>query len=269
MPCFSPLQAWRTIRQGPGHSNKPVIGTDAPPGAERLELGCGKCIGCRLRKAQDWTIRNQLEKQFHEKTAFWTGTYHDDNLPAELRRDHITKFLKALRRPKSIAPIRFFACGEYGELKGRPHYHAILYGLGAEDAEYIESKWPHGFATVSEITDARIAYTAGYVTKKIHAWEPYHGIQKPFLQMSRNPGIAAKAKQWPLSWRLYAVQNGHKKGVPRYLHESYKQQATGEEIEQTKQEKLKWKKLLAETNNLEAQEIVTLARQHNKKRRAI
>lgn len=87
-----------------------------------------------------------------------------------------------------------------------------------------------------------ISYTAGYTAKKI-GWkleagervDPETGEvytwQPPFIQMSRRPGIGAHARQWPHSWRSYAVHNGQQMPVPRFLHESWKQQASREEKE--------------------------------------
>ena len=38
-------------------------------------------------------------------------------------------------------------------------------------------------------------------------------------------------------WRLYAVKDGHKMPVPRFLHEAWKAQATNEQMEQLLYEK--------------------------------
>ena len=50
--------------------------------------------------------------------------------------------MKRLRK-KYGSKIRFFQCGEYGELYGRPHYHACLLNFDFPDKEYAYS-YPAG-----------------------------------------------------------------------------------------------------------------------------
>lgn len=200
--------------------------------------------------AKAWALRCQLEYQIHKETAWTTLTYDETHKPVTLDKKHLSGFIKRLRQATN-KPIRFFASGEYGEQNDRPHYHAIIYGLAHKSgADCIKDAWttgrpknePLGFTETEPVTPARIAYTAGYTAKKIgfkrrmveqvdpetgelYTWQP------PFIQMSNRPGIGAHAKQWLDSWRLYAVTDGHKMAVPRYLHEAWKAQATEEEKE--------------------------------------
>lgn len=78
--------------------------------------------------------------------------------------------------------------------------------------------------------------------------------------MSRNPGIGHHAKQYLQSWRLYAVKDGHKMPVPRYLHEAWKAQATPLELDE-----LNFEKYLLTLNrdnvNLEAAEKIQITKQ--------
>lgn len=144
-------------------------------------------------------------------------------------------------------PIRFFASGEYGEKRGRPHYHAILYGASIDDAQAVQDTWGFGHTKTVDVTPAAIAYVAGYTSKKIGDYhkryherqelvdpktgEVYHW-QPPFLQMSRRPGIGWQAKhKFPNSWRLFAIHNGTPMHVPRYLHDAWKQLASPEQQE--------------------------------------
>lgn len=57
--------------------------------------------------------------------------------------------------------------------------------------------------------------------------------------MSRRPGIGGDARQWANSWRLYAIKDGHKMAVPRFLHDAWKQQATPQQQEELALEKSK------------------------------
>lgn len=242
MACVQPLPAWRT-ESGAVHISSAFMRN-----ARFLEVPCGKCVACQTAQAKAWALRCSLELQQHDSAVFTTLTYEEKHRPVTLTRRHIQLWLKRLRR-NTTTPIRFFASGEYGETTGRPHYHAILYGMDESGANSIEDAWALGHCKTDPITPARIAYTAGYTAKKsgwyqlqkeervnpetgeVYTWQP------PFIQMSRRPGIGAHARQWPESWRLYAVQNGQKQAVPRYLHEAWKQQATEEEKEQLEKDK--------------------------------
>lgn len=250
MACFHPLTAWRQ----PG-GNIIISKRIQYPEREQLALPCGRCIGCRRDNAKAWALRCTLEDQVHAHTAFTTLTYSNDNLPPTLSKHHLALFLKRLRKNAAGRPIRFFASGEYGETTARPHYHALLFGLSglpsATDHELVERSWGLGHTRTEPCTPARINYIAGYVAKKIGAdrapahdrTDPTTGevyrYQPPFIQMSRRPGIGGHARQWPQSWKEYAIKDAHKMAVPRFLHEAWKKTATAEEIETLHQEKLK------------------------------
>lgn len=265
--CYHPLTAWRT----PGGAVE--LGKE-PRDGERMQLACGGCIGCRMDRAKEWALRCSLEMQQHRKAVFTTLTYDEAHLPPTLSRRHLQLWLKRLRKASGPnRPLRFFAAGEYGETTNRPHYHAIVYGLGEADGPLIQETWRQGFTRTEKVTPARIAYVAGYAAKKIgwklergervdpetgevYEWEP------PFVQMSRRPGIGGHARQWPQSWRDYAVMNGRKSKVPRFLHMAWEAQATIEQMEELAEERRK-KGLLRDTSKArrEAGELLAIARQ--------
>lgn len=217
---------------------------------EPLRLACGGCLGCRARRAKEWALRCQLELQDHERAVFSTLTYAPDVQPVTLCKRHVQLFLKRLRRAIEPEPLRFFLSGEYGERTYRPHYHAILFGVGLGKAEQIEDVWGMGHVRSYDVTPAMISYVAGYSAKKIgfrleagervdpetgevYEWQP------PFIQMSRRPGIGDRGRQWPESWRKFAVHNGSKVPVPRFLHESWRNSVDDISIEELAFEKFR------------------------------
>lgn len=231
MACHHPITAWRTKH------NRVIVGKEQPAGTTYLQLPCGKCLGCVTDNARKWALRCNLELTQHLATLFTTLTYAPENEPTTLTWRHVQLFLKRLRRHRtihSLERIRYFASGEYGEKNGRPHYHLIIFGADAlSNAQLINDTWKLGITQTYPVTPAAINYVAGYTAKKlnwqfqtrqervtpdgeVYTWEP------PFIKMSRNPGLAAHAKQWPEAWKLYAVYNGAKTSVPRYLHNFYK-----------------------------------------------
>ena len=59
-------------------------------------------------------------------------------------------------------------CGEYGDRFGRPHYHAIIFGLSQSkrDKDLISSKWPFGRCYYGSAEPDSIRYVAQYIDKK-------------------------------------------------------------------------------------------------------
>lgn len=289
--CLHPLTGWKT-RDG-----QALLGNREPPNAAyRLAIPCAGCVHCRQNHAFSWALRCQLELQRHDCASFVTLTYDDAHLPDTLVKRDLQLWLKRLRSAlqRGLTPdrtIRFFACGEYGETNGRPHYHAILFGLDATEDHLVDEAWNTTNATTGGITrtfpaNARtIAYTAGYTAKKrepkfrlAHHDRPrldrtgtyFYRHQNPFFQMSRGGrgangqqlgGLGSNAKQWPESWRLYAIQNGFKKPVPRYLHQAWLAQATPLQLEDLEQEKYELSLTRHTTPEQQrAQEKITLAK---------
>lgn len=148
---------------------------------------CGQCMECRLAYSREWAIRITHEQQMHDRSCFITLTYDDLNLPrfGQLVKRDLQLFFKRLR--KFSGPFRYVACGEYGELKRRPHFHAAIFGLDfASDripygegirgdpifvSNSLASAWgksvfPMGH-TVGSLTFESAAYISRYITKRI------------------------------------------------------------------------------------------------------
>lgn len=252
MPCYHPFRAWKHPRTGAVQLSKNTV-----PDAAPLLIACGGCIGCRTEHAKSWALRCQLELQQHPSAVFTTLTYDEANRPPTLDRHELSDFIKRYRRnldrQKSAQPIRirFFASGEYGEKNARPHYHAIIFGANKYHDGLIDRSWGKGFTRTEAVTPARIAYTAGYVTKKIgFKLEPKERVdaetgelytwQPPFIQMSRNPGIGGEARTHTQSWRTHAVFDGVPMKTPRFYHEAWKRTATAAMLEQLEYEREKY-----------------------------
>lgn len=238
MSCFYPLQAYR---DGEG---KVSLGKETKD-SSTMQLPCGGCLGCRTAKAKGWAVRCLLEADDHECASFTTLTYSDDRLPPTLQKRDLSLFLKRLRK-KARSRIRFFASGEYGEQTFRPHYHAVLFGVSVAESDRVDRAWGMGLTKTVAATPASIAYVAGYTAKKLDPkyvcqfdgdyidWDTGELIyewQNPFLQMSRRPGIGANARRFRDSWRSFALLNGAKVPVPKYLHSAWRDTASVDELE--------------------------------------
>lgn len=224
MPCFKPLTAYYSKHYNPsGKRGITFNQREAEQPDTPLDLPCGQCIGCRLERSRQWAIRCIHEASLHEENCFITLTFNPESLaarenPGTLDKTDFQKFMKRLRKHYPGKKIRYFHCGEYGEKYGRPHYHAILFGLDFDDKELInilnghrlyrsptlEKIWPFGYSSIGNVTFESAAYVARYIMKKItgdQADEHYRYVdeetgellekQPEYTTMSRRPGIAA------------------------------------------------------------------------------
>lgn len=171
-------------------------------GASR-PIACGQCSGCKLERSRQWAVRCMHEASLHDSNSFVTLTYKD--APPSLEYRDFQLFMKRLR--KRLGACRFFMGGEYGELHGRPHFHALLFGVSFSDRRYLakspsgqrlyssellSSLWPQGYASVGEVSFESAAYVARYCMSVITgdmAVEHYGGRKPEFGRMSLRPGI--------------------------------------------------------------------------------
>lgn len=155
------------------------------------------------------TLLQCAEASLYDDNWFLTLTYDDKKLghtPVSLDKQHLSIFNRSMRdycRSKGV-DYRFFACGEYGDNFGRPHYHLSLFGLspsilglkdfgvserfeflscgklsscafGARDengyfafsSPVIDSRWPYGNTKLYRANKHTFQYVAGYVVKKL------------------------------------------------------------------------------------------------------
>lgn len=233
MPCYHPLIAWENSNIKTKNGKSKIF--FKPPKPEDLKnwkqilLPCGQCIGCRLDYSKEWAIRCVLEKKEYEHNYFLTLTYSPEhtqhlykihinkstgeveNEYLDLNPEDLTKFMKDIRRYYEYhfkwTNIRFFACGEYGDEKQRPHFHIIMFNFPVPDlkpwfinkehmqvytSEIISKVWGKGLVAIGEVTYQSAAYVARYITKKQKGKDAENFYKTPqFVRMSRMPGIAS------------------------------------------------------------------------------
>nr|WAE43589.1 MAG: replication initiator protein [Microviridae sp.] len=222
---------------------------------EGLEVPCGQCLQCRISKRREWSARILHERGYHEKSMFLTLTYMDEKLPYNelavlptLRKRDLQLFIKRLRKILSYSGrrIKYFACGEYGKdsyviqkgsykyqtIGNRPHYHAIIFGLGLsqEDKKMVMDCWPYADWSVPKIVNGAfglaesdsIRYVAQYIDKKLSGKQ---AIQEYVLK-NREPVFRLLSQALG---KRYAIENkdqieqqkcitvrGQKMSIPRY-----------------------------------------------------
>jgi hypothetical protein len=187
MTCFAPIKGYRSKEVGKSGKRKLVFKPEHGIPCSETEIPCGQCIGCRFDKSRQWAVRAVHEAQMHEDNCFITLTYNEENIPEDrsVSKEVLQKFLKRYRKEINKhggKQIRFMACGEYGHLRNRPHYHLLIFGW-RDPQEYLWSKsksgeilfrspvleraWTEGYSSVGNLTFQSAAYTARYVTKKV------------------------------------------------------------------------------------------------------
>ena len=253
MPCYRPIDAYRSRYKN--HNGKQRITFNRADSAGiKITLPCGQCIGCRLERSRQWAIRCTHEAQMHDDNSFITLTYNDENLPDDgsLKPKHFQDFMKRLRKHYAPKKIRYYHCGEYGELLSRPHYHACLFGLDFVDKKYLKTQkngttlftsatlekiWTFGFSTIGTVTFESAAYVARYILKKINgerSEQHYKQLSEDtgeltdlhpeYTTMSRKPGLGST---WYETYGsdIYpndtVVINGRKMKPPRYYDQKY------------------------------------------------
>lgn len=199
-----------------------------------LLVPCGKCLACRIARRQEWSMRCLHELSQFRDAVFVTLTYNNENLPVAspsahrrdlgnynfpvvgtLVVDHLQKFFKRLRKEVSsragFNKIRYYACGEYGDNFGRPHYHAIIFGLSLRkpDKDIVKAKWPYGCVYFGTATAHSISYVAQYIDKKYtgdKAEDEYYDKGRAPIFKICSLGIG---KQFLLENREQLVQMGY------------------------------------------------------------
>lgn len=181
--------------------------------------GCGQCTPCRINRIRKWQTRMMLEARQYTDNVFLTLTYDDASLvrtesgEATLSPDDLRLFLYRLRWHYAQVDrrFRFYAVGEYGDEKQRPHYHLALFNLPncafgmsvysklrtvcCPVCENYRRIWGKGHIFCGTMEKDSAGYVAGYIAKKMtKADDPRLGGRYPeFARMSRMPGIGAGA----------------------------------------------------------------------------
>lgn len=229
-----------------------------------IYVRCGNCTACRIEYQTAWKIRAELEMRNHDSNLWVALTYDPVHLSLQnleyeqdkdfshlgrvgvydsLEKQELDLFWKRFRKAISPLKIRYMQCGEYGGKFGRPHYHAIIFGMDRHhpifsNFHYVKSRkgfvgyipqWPHGEFWISEnpATIENAEYLAKYIHKKHkgkQAKEYYEdlNIKPEFFSVSNRPGIGAvKIDEFSKYYQFhpYYETKGKKLSLPRYVVE--------------------------------------------------
>lgn len=199
MSCFYPGIGYYHYQKNESGKRSITLNPKLRHSDEVIKVPCGKCEGCRADQALAWSIRCFHESQSYDRSSFLTMTYNDLHYPSDgkLVLDHLQGFVRSLKAKGEV--FTYFACGEYGGISGRAHYHALIFGLDFRTADdvpvlsdawtnnVLAALWPFGVITCSDVSPQTCCYVGGYVAKK---------VQNPdlagFRIMSRKPAIGRR-----------------------------------------------------------------------------
>lgn len=244
-------------------------------GINHAPVPCGRCFNCKQRRIQQWSFRLQKELEVSTSAYFVTLTYDNDHVPIvggkypmtlvknseqngkladsigrtdrslqaffkRLRyyeKEDTVKGDPRLRKVVKNKPIKYYACGEYGSRRFRPHIHIILFNVKYQDS--IRKAWstakldkgktiefiPFGSIDIdSDVNENNINYTLKYICKtdgKVGSGNRDHRIPE-FSLMSKGIGANFITNEIETFYnrRLdisYVVNNqGYKIPIPKY-----------------------------------------------------
>lgn len=152
----------------------------------------------KYRNYLQWTLEKREFQLFMKRLRY--KVYQQDLYNYSLNKGYLDNIYKknGKKRNKIIKNnyydyndfvprrIRFMHCGEYGENKGRPHHHAIIYGIDfsfdksvvryswrlkrntvVHFNNMLSDLWQFGDVTTDKVNYQTCNYVARYVTKKI------------------------------------------------------------------------------------------------------
>lgn len=148
-------------------------------------VACRECWECDLVKVNDLVGRCLAEKAVSDHTVLVTLTYGrsvagdpSHEAATVLTYRHVQLFLKRLRNDGYN--VRYMASGEYGSLRGRAHWHIILFFTGKvpdwpKDERFHSDFWSdeageaRGFVHVCDVDYLGMKYAAKYILKDANA----------------------------------------------------------------------------------------------------
>lgn len=201
-----------------------------------MPLPCGRCPPCKKRRIDGWVFRMLQEEKRSVTARFITLTYDTRHVPISpngfmtLDKGAFPLFMKRLRKNTGMG-FKYYACGEYGTLNKRPHYHAIVFcDSYPNDRAYCDA-WTVdgvqiGVVDVAQVSSDSIAYVVGYINKSSYRRDHSRDDRIPeFSLMSKGLGsnyvtpAVVRYHKADLSRNYLSREGGNIIAMPRYYRE--------------------------------------------------
>lgn len=215
--------------------DSPFYVLPSPAATEKVPVPCGRCPNCKLRRVNGWVFRCLKEAERSTSSLFVTLTYDVDRVPMSpngfmtLRKSDFQDFMKRLRKLCPDFTLKYYACGEYGTERKRPHYHAIIFNV--PDVAMIDQAWTLdgkliGITQSGTVTGDSIAYTMKYIdkptSKSMHARDdraPEFALMSKGLGSNYLTDDMIAFHKADLSRMYLTKPGGHTIAMPRYFRD--------------------------------------------------
>lgn len=206
--------------------NNPAYSSICGNQSQKLIVPCGKCINCLKSRRAEWAFR--LRSEFiNSECAFFVTLSEDDKHLHALNKSDLQKLFKCMR--KAGYKFTYYAIGEYGSKKGRPHYHIMFFFKHDVESydfmQYISKYWHMGNVEVSECNFVRIEYITHY---HIRPKNPKNAqfSERTFQLMSKGIGLQFITPERLAYFKLSDdnVVNdvfGNRVNLPRYYRKKF------------------------------------------------
>lgn len=176
----------------------------------------------------------------------------NDKMYLTLRKGELLTFLNTIKKYQYRNfpgwKMKYYAVGEYGseEFTTRPHYHLITFDTHERTIQELQAgkMWGKGIVDASHVNGGASAYCAKYIIDR-KPFDEDDPRELPFSTMSRgrNGGLGINYMDTNGTWhrdlgtyfpdemRMYRIENGYMKRLPRYYTNKLKQAREGERQE--------------------------------------
>lgn len=212
-----------------------------------IPIPCGRCMSCRRDKTRLLELRAKEEWRSHAHSAYVTLTFDDNHLIYKngfcfptVNRKVAHEFFDRLRHNiKNLNPIvrmvnridenfTFLYSTEYGDDKGRPHIHCILFGVDFSNCrKLLQRTWENGSIDIKPVKNGCIRYVTKYLQKQAFGEEKYskyfdNGLDAPVVGWSKGFGSKLYEKKADDIRKYGAIKDGNNfLPVPSYYKNKY------------------------------------------------
>ena len=187
-----------------------------------VPVGCQKCMECKKKKKNNWSVRLKEEIKSNRSGLFITLTFSNESIN-ELGKDikskgyerdnliatkAVRRFLERYRKENKKS-IRHWLITELGhEGTENIHLHGILF-CKEEDLKH----WKYGKVHIGKYVNDR---TINYITKYVTKTDYLHKYYEPKILCSSGIGKNYIKNNKEYMKDYYVDRNGYKSGLPIY-----------------------------------------------------
>lgn len=218
--------------------NKGIVPIPQDGRVKYVAIGCGNCIECKKKRANEWRVRLLEEHKRDPRGRFLSFSLSDESLVAlendlravgcrlegyelenEIARLAVQRFSDRWKKKFGHRPKRWIVTELGGKNTERVHLHGILFTTVSR--KVIDELWGYGNIWIGHYCNER---SMNYITKYMLKTDPIHKEYKS--RVFTSPGIGkgytdgvwkkAHAFKGEKTMDFYRMENGYRTGLPIY-----------------------------------------------------